>query len=248
MNNVAMENDDCIDILDIEAFRSARLSTQEEKQMAARSGMYALLADLFRYPDEGFREFVKTGGLQAAFAAMAEDLPFDLAVSQVEKDNLVFSPELGDDDIEAGFIRIFEAGPGDPACPLVEGKHVKDSNRRAIFEDLIRFYNHFGLSYDAGSHEDRADHLSYEMEFMHYLAFLTLRAIQSGKTTHDLLLAQRDFLKHHLLKWADPLADRMREIASEVDDDYVGLFYSNCSALVARYVSNDYRYLGDCLD
>ena len=232
----------------VTTIQSAELTTAEAKQMAARSNMYALLADVFRYPDSEFLAFVRQGDLRQFVPEMAANLPFSLSLSVEETERLNVTEEITNDDVEAGFIRLFEAGPGDPPCPLVEVKHVRDANRRAIFEDLIRFYNHFGLSYAEGSHEDRPDHIIYEVEFMHYLAFLTLRAVQESKDSHDYLLAQRDFIAHHLLKWSDGLAQRLREIAAELEEDQVAHFYANLAGLLDRFVRGDYEYLVTSLD
>ncbi|MDY6906175.1 MAG: molecular chaperone TorD family protein [Thermodesulfobacteriota bacterium] len=231
------------DVSEIEAFASSELTSDKEKQMAARSDMYALLADVFRYPDADFRKFVRNEELQQAISAIAERLPFAFSLTEWEMENLGFSSELTDDDVEAEFIRLFEAGPGDPPCPLVEGKHIKDTNRRTIFEDLIRFYNNFGLSYAEGSHEDRPDHVAYEMEFMHYLCFLTLRAIQNNQETDGLLLAQKDFLSRHLVKWAPLLVKTIDAIAREVDHDKGVLFYANLMNLLDRYIQADWNHL-----
>lgn len=247
MNQAAPHMADGFDDAQMAAFRSAELTSEAEKQAGARSDMYALMADVFRYPDQEFRDFVKNGELESALADTARHLPFSYALKAGEKENLRFSQLLTDDDVEAGFIRLFEAGPGDPPCPLVEIKFVKDSNRRALFEDLIRFYNHFGLSYEEGSHEDRPDHIIYELEFMHYLCFLTLRADQQQKPTGDLLLAQRDFLEHHVAKWAGRLAERIGAVIAEVPEDHAGVFYKNIIVLLARFVEGDYAYLNERL-
>lgn len=241
--NEMVANEVVKDVSEIEAFASSELSSDEEKQMAARSDMYALLADVFRYPDDEFRQFVRNEELKSAFRGISENLPFPFALSEWELENLEFSSELADDDVEAEFIRLFEAGPGDPPCPLVEGSYIKDANRKAIFEDLIRFYNHFGLSYDTGSHEDRPDHVSYELEFMHYLSFLTLRTMQNKRQIDGHLTAQKDFMAHHLAKWSQLLADKIDAIAREVEHDKGILFYANLINLLSRYIKADWGYL-----
>ena len=245
MNQAAVDMANGYDDARMAAFRSAELTSDADKQAGARSDMYALMADLFRYPDKEFQAFVRNGELRDVLVGIAKNLPFACALSDGETEKLRFSPLLDEEGIESGFIRIFEAGPGDPPCPLIEGKYVKDSNRRSIFEDLIRFYNHFGLSYAEGSYEDRPDHIIYEMEFMHYLCFLTLRAGQQEKETGDLLQAQHDFLKHHLAKWADKLADNVGQVVGSVPEDLAGAFYNNIAMLLARFIEGDYAYLND---
>jgi DMSO reductase family type II enzyme chaperone len=231
-----------------EVFQTDTLKTDGEKQTAGRSNMYALLADVFRYPDEAFRNFVRNGELVDGLVDFVSALPFEYSITDREKKSLTFPDSLSDDDIEAEFIRLFEAGPGDPPCPLIEGKYNKDANRRAIFEDLIRFYNNFGLSYKEGPQDDRPDHISYELEFMHYLAFLTLRAMQNNKETNHYLLAQKDFLEHHTVKWASKLAGRMQDIVKEIPEpDAAVLFYIDLINILDRYITADFDYLKNIL-
>lgn len=242
--NAVKENGDAFS----EVFQTNTLETDREKQTAGRSNMYALLADVFRYPDEAFRNFVRNGELVDGLSNIITTLPFAYEITDKEKSALVFTESLSDDDIESEFIRLFEAGPGDPPCPLIEGKYNKDANRRAIFEDLIRFYNNFGLSYKEGTQEDRPDHITYELEFMHYLAFLTVRAIQDNKETKGYLLAQKDFLEHHTAKWASKLAERIQNIVKEIaEPDDVVLFYVDLINILDRFITADFAYLKNTL-
>jgi putative dimethyl sulfoxide reductase chaperone len=225
-------------------FQTGALQTEQEIQNAARSNMYALMADVFRYPDQAFRNFVRNGELVEGLNDIVPNLPFEYSITEQEKGVLRFSDKISDDEVEAEFIRLFEAGPGDPPCSLVEGKQVKGSNRRTIFEDLIRFYNNFGLSYQEGSMEDRPDHISYELEFMHYLAFLTIKALQDNKETNGFLQAQKDFLEHHLNRWASLLAGKLKSIIEEIaSPDEAVLFYSCLLQLLDRFVTADFTYL-----
>ena len=231
-----------------EVFQTDTLKTDGEKQTAGRSNMYALMADVFRYPDEAFRNFARSGELVDGLIDITSSLPYEYDLTDKEKETLVFPDSLSDDDIEAEFIRLFEAGPGDPPCPLIEGKYNKDANRRAIFEDLIRFYNNFGLSYKEGTQEERPDHISYEMEFMHYLVFLTLRAMQGDKDTGGYLLAQKDFLQHHTVKWASKLAERMQAVVKEIPEpDAAVLFYTGLINILDRFITADFDYLKNIL-
>jgi len=210
--------------------------------------MYALLADVFRYPDEAFRNFVRNGELVDGLTDIVSTLPFECTITDKGKKALTFPDSVSDDDVEAEFIRLFEAGPGDPPCPLIEGKYNKDANRRAIFEDLIRFYNHFGLSYQEGPQDDRPDHVSFELEFMHYLAFLTLKAMQDSKETAGYLQAQEDFLQHHQAKWTPKLAEKMKGIVEEIPTpDAVIMFYAGLIDILDRFIAADFAYLNKIL-
>jgi DMSO reductase family type II enzyme chaperone len=78
-----------------------------------------------------------------------------------------------------------------------------------IMEELVRFYEHFGLQPDPG---DQPDHLCAELEFMHYLAFKEAAALSKGGPAEAFVLAQRDFLERHLCRWLPRLRQRLETL------------------------------------
>jgi DMSO reductase family type II enzyme chaperone len=67
-------------------------------------------------------------------------------------------------------------------------------------EEVTRFYNHFGLSL-GGESRELPDHITTELEFMHFLTFQEVSALQRDKDRGPYLRAQRDFLQRHLGRW-----------------------------------------------
>ncbi len=232
---------------DLGVFYSQPHADEKQVALSARIDMYALLADIFRYPDPMTLLYVRKGEFKNNLLSMAKKLPYNLTISAQESADLAFAENLKEDEVEVEFIRLFEAGPGHPPCPLVEGVHTdKEEGRKSVFKDLILFYNHFGLSYAEGSSEDRADHLIYELEFLHYLSFLELTAIQKGRDGNPLRRAQRDFLERHLSKWTGVISNRMKEIEAGLKEGVnrdVIRFYRNAIVLLDRFVQSDYEYL-----
>jgi DMSO reductase family type II enzyme chaperone len=230
-----------------EFFNSAQLTTDEQFSISSRADMYAILADIFRYPDEFARQYILKGDFKTHLLRIAEKLPYEFVTSDEQARLLGFPSGFDDKEIEIEFIRIFEAGPGNPPCPLQEGLHLKkEAGRRTIFKDLILFYNHFGLSYAEGNSEDRADHLIYELEFLHYLAFLELTAIQKERDPAPLRRAQIDFLERHPAKWVGLVADRIKEIEAGLKKDVnrdVVVFYRNVMEFTERFVQSDLDHL-----
>jgi putative dimethyl sulfoxide reductase chaperone len=246
MNDIELEPSETGNLIH-DMFYSEKLTTPEQEILAARIDMYALLADMFRYPDLLARSFVRSGEYKEQVLRLARQLPFEINLGDEEEALLEYASSLTDDDVEAEFIRLFEAGPGNPPCPLIEGFHMgKEDGRLAIFKDLILFYNHFGLSYAEGASEERPDHLCYELEFIHYLAFLELKALQNGRETHGLRRAQKDFIGRHPAKWTGNLVSRMAEIVDGlregVNRDVIE-FYRNLIVLTDRFVTADGAYL-----
>lgn len=231
----------------IEMFFSEQLESQKELFLGARIDMYAILADAFRYPDTMTRMYIRNGEFRNHLLRIMGGLPYVIELGENERSLLAYTDGMDDDDVEAEYIRLFEAGPGNPPCALVEGIH-KDENdsRKAIFKDLILFYNNFGLSYAEGNSEDQPDHITYELEFLHYLAFLELKAVQKGRDPKALQHAQKEFLERHPAAWTFMLADKMKEIEDDlregVNKDVVA-FYRNVMVLTDRFVQADFNYI-----
>ncbi len=246
MNDIEMQDRGVSDEIP-DVFYSSNLTTKEQVECAARIDMYALFADTFRYPDPLFRDFIRNGEFRDIFTRLCSNLPYVMDFSEEELKRLTFTDDLSDEDVEVEFIRLFEAGPGDPPCPLIEGFHVgEEDGRMTVFKDLILFYNHFGLSYAEGSSEDRPDHITYELEFLHYLAFLYLKAMQENRETHSFLLAQKDFLERHPTRWTKSMAARMDDISAGLKDDVnreVIEFYRNIVKLLHRFVTFDFQHI-----
>lgn len=228
-------------------FVSGRLATDEQVAISSRADMYAILCDIYRYPDPLARHYIRNGKFKDNLLQIIAKLPYLFFLDDREVKCLDYPQDLKDEDIEIEFIRLFEAGPGNPPCPLVEGLHLKkEDGRKSIFRDLILFYNHFGLSYAEGNTEDRPDHLVYELEFLHYLSFLELTAVQKGRDTTPLRLAQVDFLERHPAKWTGLIAERIKAIEAGLKEGVnrdVIAFYRNVILLTDRFVKCDLDYL-----
>jgi len=228
-------------------FVSGQLATDEQVSISSRADMYAILCDIYRYPDPLSRCYLRNGEFKDNFIQIKGKLPYRFILSDQEVKILDYPRELKDEEIEIEFIRLFEAGPGNPPCPMVEGLHLKKENgRKSIFRDLILFYNHFGLSYAEGNSEDRPDHLIYELEFLHYLSFLELTAVQKGRDATPLRRAQVDFLERHPAKWTGLIAQRVQAIEAGLREGVnreVIAFYRNVIVLTDRFVKCDLDYL-----
>ena len=235
----------------MEAIQSREISTSDEAQIAGRSRMYSLIAECFRYPDDTFRAQAGNGDVKAAFDRLFATLPYAFDWRQKESGGLEGIAAADEEAIEVEFIRLFEAGPGNPPCPLQEGLYRDD--RKTIFKELVLFYNHFGLSYEEGSRADRPDHICYEMEFLHYLTFKELLAVQNGKDALPYVRAQRDFLARHANRWLPELVRKMDMIAEHPPDTpdaaiEVFWFYAGLAGMAARYAASESRYLKDLLN
>lgn len=199
--------------------------------IAARANVYALFSRLFLYPGDD-RELHR---LQQNYAATLREisslLPY--AVPSLS-DASLNDADASDEDRAAGFTRLFDNCTGRAQISLNEKDHVTTDSQK-LWEELIRFYEHFGLRYELGSAHAWPDALVVELEFMHYLAFLEADAT-SGDDANDIVRAQADFLARHLAAWVPLLAGQVAQKGS-------GTIYPALASALADFITADTQYL-----
>lgn len=171
---------------------------------ASRSLVYAAFAAAFAYPDREGMEAIRSGALAGALrqllGAVDPELPKGVDWAALQ--------DCGADDefLPVEFTRLFAAGENGPCCPL-EGRCYGSAGMEAT-EDLVRFYDFFGLSLSEGQREE-PDHLLTELEFLHYLAYQEATLAAADESTEGLMRAQRDFITRHPLAWVPVLRSRL---------------------------------------
>jgi DMSO reductase family type II enzyme chaperone len=219
---------------------------KSEQSISQRTKLYAIIAEMFRYPDATFRRQAKNGHVFQALKTVADSLPYAFDLNSHDREDLQSLSLAADEEIEVEYIRLFDAGPGSPPVPLIEGGYRND--RKAIIKEHILFYNHFGLSYAEGSMEDRPDHITYQMEFLHFLSFKELMAAKNGKDRWPYLRAQHDFVSRHPLMWIPAAIQKLDDIWQDPPDAQeaaldVFRFYRALFRTTHRYLTADLNYL-----
>jgi DMSO reductase family type II enzyme chaperone len=197
-----------------------------ELTAGARSYMYGTLASAFSYPDDGLLASLPSGEWMRQLKKLAQHVPFELPLLND------LPSEFAADDLQQAYVSTFEVGAGRPFCPLYEGSHR--SGRMKLMEELVRFYEHFGLKTTAGDHPD---HLAAELEFMHYMSFKEAAAAAHNDDVADVRRAQRDFLDRHLCKWLPRLRIRL-STANDLPE-----FYVSAANLADQFCSRDLAWL-----
>jgi DMSO reductase family type II enzyme chaperone len=170
---------------------------------AARSRAYRLFAEALDYPDDELRESIQTGTLAEALREVLAALDPTL-VDEIDWEGL---RDAGDgDDLEVEYTRLFDVGVSGPPCPLYGGLY--GGARMKTMEEAVRFYNHFGLTLSESPRE-LPDHVTTQLEFLHYLAFREAEALGQGEDPGAFMRAQRDFLERHPGKWVPKLCARL---------------------------------------
>jgi len=209
------------------------LDTEEQVAAGARSRAYALLAEAVSFPDPDVAARFASGDWLDEFTGIVTFLPFAFELTDNGREQLGRAP--GREVLEHDYIRLFEVGAGRPFCPLYEGAHR--GGRMKIMEELVRFYEHFGLKPAPG---DQPDHLCAELQFMHFMAFKEAAVAESRQLSQSLQSAQYDFLYRHLGKWLPRLVDRLDEAREP------SAFYSALTAVVVEFCRADLRWLKEC--
>jgi DMSO reductase family type II enzyme chaperone len=181
------------------------LSGAEERLAAARSRICGTFGRAFEYPDDELCEAIRSGDLvQALRGTLAEIDP-----SLAEGGDWQALQDAGDeDDLAVEYTRLFDVGASGPPCALYGGLYV--GARMKTMEEVVRFYNHFGLTLSDAPRE-LPDHITTELEFLHYLAFREAEALQRGEDAGPFRRAQRDFISRHPGRWVTILRKRLEE-------------------------------------
>jgi nitrate reductase assembly molybdenum cofactor insertion protein NarJ len=90
----------------------------------------------------------------------------------------------------------------------VDSSLVYVGARMKTMEEVVRFYNHFGLTLSESPRE-LPDHVTTELEFLHFLAFREAQAIEQGAEPDPFRRAQRDFIARHLGRWIPKLRAKL---------------------------------------
>lgn len=127
------------------------------------------------------------------------------------------------------FSGLFEVGSDGPPVPIRED--LQTGQRAGTREDLVRFYDFFGYRL-AERFAWAPDHLSVELEFMHYLCY-------GEATTEDdpqpFQLAQLDFTERHLARWIPEFATKVGQVAGD------GI-YRRVMAELGAFIRADYDW------
>lgn len=203
----------------------------------SRSQVYGFLSVGFGYPEAALLALLQQEGarLESNLARLGDGASLDAA----RRLRSVLEP-LTLAEIEASHLRCF-GHTISKECPPYEGEYDQAHifQKTQALADIAGFYRAFGLEPAAEAHE-RADHISVELEFMHFLCRKEAYALGRGHAPERIAQsreAQATFLREHLGRWAPEFARRL------CAKDDRGL-YGRLSELLDAYVRSELRTLG----
>ena len=180
----------------------------ELPESATRSQLYALLAAGFRYPSAEMFEAFRTGNYQSELMDRVQRLPHLAMLSTL----VPVEPGTPCQEFENQYVACFEVGSPEPPCPPYEGLY-RGGERTQFMLRVSSFYKHFGLAMnqEEGRAREVPDHISAELEFMHFLTFKQTQALEEGteELLQGYLLAQNDFLQQQMSQWLPAFVEKL---------------------------------------
>ncbi|MCL4457589.1 MAG: molecular chaperone TorD family protein [Nitrospirae bacterium] len=174
----------------------------------ARSNCYKLFAACFYQPQKDI--FVRE--------RLFENL--SLLLKQACPDAVVFSEEMGgtilnysNEDLLIDYAKLF-VGPNELLAPPY-GSVYLDGERRVMGNstiEVVKTYKDEGLAIDE-NFKELPDHIAVELEFMYYLIFKEIEALESSddKKAAHFIEVQEMFLHRFLGRWVKPFCDAITE-------------------------------------
>jgi TorA maturation chaperone TorD len=174
----------------------------------ARRDCYKLLAACFYQPQKKLfldeNVFEVLGNLLTCVCPDAALFTGKMATSVMQ---------YNDEDLLVEYARLF-VGPNELLAPPY-GSTYLDEGRKVMGESTARvmaFYKAEGLSMDE-QYQNLPDHITAEMEFMYYLAYHEVKALEKNDRERAVyfLNRQEDFLRTYLDGWVVLFCEKIKE-------------------------------------
>ncbi|HJP36052.1 MAG TPA: molecular chaperone TorD family protein [Gammaproteobacteria bacterium] len=205
-------------------------STQSSEAVfpAARCRIYREFATAFSHPDSpdsGQAPGLMGSAWSSGIRGLARLLPYEDPFAPISD-----PAALSTDALSEIYSSTFDVGQGALSS---YGRSYPTREEKPLFEELFRFYEHFGLAFDNGLPE-WPDWIVVELEFMHYLSFLEAES-SSETTSAALRRGQRDFLERQLVEFATGFTAALNDAAVPV--------YADIAHFLRAFVRADFAYL-----
>ena len=188
-----------------------------------RCGFYKLLSDCYHIPD---------GDLMNKLAGLETD--DDVGNGASIKIRPIDDVEV----LKLDYSRLF-VGPYQLLAPPYGSVYMESGNTvmGSSTLDAANLYRDAGLDI-SGNFKQPPDHIAVELEFMYYLIFKGLKAVENSDmdVASDYMKQQKVFLQRHLGVW-------LPEFVNRVEKEAETGFYRNLAKSTKEFVEEDIRYL-----
>lgn len=181
-------------------------------ELLARSQGYRILAALLRHPKMGGEKDLPQTSLKD-YEGLLEDIkvPWKNRLLYHVKKLVSILPPISKSEWIAEYEYCFGHTAHSQASPY-ELEYGEEHSHREPQElaDITAFYQAFGLQVSEKSRE-RGDHISIEFEFMQFLTFKMIYALERGERDHVAICEEAvlRFLSDHLTRWIPAFATRL---------------------------------------
>ena len=191
-----------------------------------RGDCYRLLSACFYQPQkEIFVQEEFFNKLEGLLRPISPDIAAH--VLEMEKAFLKYSEE----DLLVAYAKLF-VGPNELLAPpfgsvYLDGKNMVMGDSTM---EVIKLYEEHGLSMDS-EFRNLPDHITVEMEFMYYLIFKEVEALENSQwdAALDFIKTQGLFFDKFLRQWVKPFCDKIKE---GTDNE----FYTNLADCVSAFI------------
>ena len=196
-----------------------------------RRSTYRLLSACYYLPDEVILETVTT--LKTTLDGVSPE-----AAASVANMGTIPDLELLKIDYSSLFVGPFKLLAPPYGSIYLEGK------REVMGASTIDAKNRYaaaGLDF-SGDVKEAPDHIAIELEFMYYLIFKEIEAVEQAdsESVINYLEKQKAFLAKHLGRWIVKFADNIEKHATTE-------FYKNLAQTTKIFVQQDFRYSSEIL-
>lgn len=197
-----------------------------QKNSLPRSQVYRCLYQLFLYPENDIRSIARDLDELEDFM---EINGFSLKERTKE---LVAAIENNDvEGLQIEYSRLFDYKP---LCFPQESAHRKDFRGNLILKQLVSLYKESGLDC---SDKNAPDHISIELEFMHFLVFNEeSRSDEKIEEKSMFLKYQNEFFQNHLVKWVPNFCQCIIENSESP-------FFCCLAHLTGEFLSSEHEYM-----
>lgn len=203
----------------------------------ARSQVYGFLALGFGYPDAARLDQLRRQGkrLEKSLATLGEAVGLEAARRIITLLAALTLSELLEAQVGCFGHAISKE------CPPYEAEYGQSHifQMTQTLADIAGFYRAFGLQ-TAPNLCERLDHISVELEFMHFLCLKEGHAVEKRHGAERIAQcreAQAKFLGEHVGRWAPGFARRLRELAGEG-------YYGRMGELTDAFLNGELAALG----
>lgn len=201
----------------------------------ARAALYRLTGHAFRHPSEGWhaewRALLEHAGaiVPGAFDSSDASSCLSTAIEGALECPLDSAQVIAEHARVLGHIPRAAATPYETEWTGAAGEFLQYHQ----ISDIAAFYHAFGLQI-AKHCDERPDHVSVELEFLHYLCVKEAWAHEHDRADLAELCrdTERRFLAEHLARWAPGLCAR-------IDRASAGGFYSGTAALLRVWLETE---------